>query len=155
MNWRQKRQLKQASVVLVGGIIAFFLLILLIRQLQDVPEEFVEQFYKYESEAVFSKSWEMLHSEMKTKFPSKASYVQDRSHVFLQHMGVATFSYSIGKAEKKKEWQMAKDSEVFVEVYEVPVTLHFNSKYGRFQLEQNCYVLEEEGEWYMLWDYQF
>ena len=50
---------------------------------------------------------------------------------------------------------MAKDSKVFAEVYEVPLTLYFDSKYGQFQLEQNCYVVKEEGEWYMLWDYNF
>ncbi|WJE46120.1 hypothetical protein QRD90_18055 [Peribacillus frigoritolerans] len=39
--------------------------------------------------------------------------------------------------------------------YEIPVTQVFNSRFGVFTLEQNCYVVKEKGEWRLLWDYQF
>jgi hypothetical protein len=51
----------------------------------------VEDFYEYESEAEFGKSWELLSVEMKQRFPNRADYVQYREHVFLQHMAVETF----------------------------------------------------------------
>ena len=57
----------------------------------------VEDFYEYESEAEFGKSWDLLSSEMKLRFPNRADYVQNRSHVFLQHMDVETFQYDVGR----------------------------------------------------------
>ncbi|MBX9954113.1 hypothetical protein H7T43_04195 [Peribacillus simplex] len=53
----------------------------------------VEDFYEYESEVEFGKSWELLSSEMKQWFPNPADYVQYREHVFLQHKAVQMFQY--------------------------------------------------------------
>ncbi|MED4692231.1 hypothetical protein [Peribacillus frigoritolerans] len=51
----------------------------------------VEDFYQYESEAEFGKSWELISSEIKQRFPNRADYVQYREHVFLQHKAVQMF----------------------------------------------------------------
>ncbi|WP_342602376.1 hypothetical protein [Peribacillus sp. FSL E2-0159] len=64
----------------------------------------VEDFYEYESEAEFGKSWELLSSEMKQRFPNRADYVQNRSHVFLQHIDVETFQYDVGRTKIVKNW---------------------------------------------------
>ncbi|GAB6256304.1 hypothetical protein [Peribacillus sp. N1] len=48
-----------------------------------------------ESEAEFGKSWDLLSSKIKLRFPNRADYVQNRSHVFLQHMNVKSFQYDL------------------------------------------------------------
>lgn len=115
----------------------------------------VEDFYEYESKAEFGKSWELLSSEMKQRFPNRADYVQNRSHVFLQHMDVETFQYDVGRPKKVKNRRLNKDGRQHKTAYEIPVTQVFNSRFGVFTLEQNCYVVKEKGEWRLLWDYQF
>ncbi|MGE7182781.1 hypothetical protein ACQKKK_02020 [Peribacillus sp. NPDC006672] len=115
----------------------------------------VEDFYEYESEAEFGKSWDLLSSEMKLRFPNRADYVQNRSHVFLQHMDVETFQYDIGRIKKVKNWSLDKGGRVHKTAFKIPVTQVFNSRFGVFKLEQECYVVKEKGEWRLLWDYQF
>ncbi|WP_434167442.1 hypothetical protein [Peribacillus frigoritolerans] len=48
-----------------------------------------------ESEAEFGNSWDLLSSKIKLRFPNRADYVQNRSHVFLQHMNVKSFQYDL------------------------------------------------------------
>ncbi|MDW7613438.1 hypothetical protein SC499_01545 [Peribacillus simplex] len=115
----------------------------------------VEDFYEYESEAEFGKSWDLLSSEMKLRFPNRADYVQNRSHVFLQHMDVETFQYDVGRVKKVKNWSLDKDGRVHKTAFKIPVTQVFNSRFGVFTLEQDCYVVKEKGEWRLLWNYQF
>ncbi|MDP1417468.1 hypothetical protein Q8G35_03485 [Peribacillus simplex] len=115
----------------------------------------VEDFYEYESEAEFGKSWDLLSSEMKQRFPNQADYVQNRSHVFLRHMEVETFQYDVGRSKKVKNWSLDKVGRQHKTAYEIPVTQVFNSRFGVFTLEQNCYVVREKGEWRLLWDYRF
>ncbi|RRN69939.1 hypothetical protein EI200_15730 [Peribacillus simplex] len=115
----------------------------------------VEDFYEYESGAEFGKSWDLLSSEMKLRFPNRAAYVQNRSHVFLQHMDVETFQYDVGRVKKVKNWSLDKDGRVHKTAFKIPVTQVFNSRFGVITLEQDCYVVKEKGEWRLLWDYQF
>ena len=87
---------------------------------------------------------------MKKKFPNQADYVQNRAHVFLQHMEVTTFTYEVGKASKKKNWQMNDGSQKFKEVYEVPVTLTFESRFGLFKLQQKNYHIQNISLYFLL-----
>ncbi|WP_199880592.1 hypothetical protein [Bacillus massiliglaciei] len=136
------------AVILVSG---FWLL----RMPGGGPEKTVREFYEYESNADFSSSYELLHEEMKERFPERAGYVQNKSHVFLQHMEVETFSFKVGNAEKVKNWKMDAEHKAHKTAYEVPVTLEFESRFGIFTIEQNCYAVKEKGEWKLLWDYHF
>lgn len=63
----------------------------------------VEDFYEYEREAEFGKSWELLSSEIKQRFPNPADYMeQHRCHVFLQHKAVQMFQYdNVGRYLRK------------------------------------------------------
>ncbi|MFJ7847265.1 hypothetical protein ACIQZM_07575 [Peribacillus sp. NPDC097206] len=119
------------------------------------PERLVDDFYAYESEAEFGKSWDLLSAEMKLRFPVRADYVQNRAHVFLQHMDVETFQYEVGRSKKVKDWSIGKGGKVHKTAYRVPVTQVFESHFGVFTIEQDCYVVKEKGEWRLFWDYRF
>ncbi|MEF2093930.1 hypothetical protein V3595_04515 [Bacillus sp. CFBP9009] len=54
-----------------------------------------------------------------------------------------------------KNWILDRVGGQHKTAYEIPVTQVFNSRYGMFTLEQNCYVVKEKGEWRLLWDYRF
>lgn len=138
-----------------AGIMLLGFLIWLVSSSDSGAEEAVDSFYQYESQADFGMSWDLLHSEMKARFPVRADYVQNKSHVFLQHMDVETFSYQVGSAEKHREWRMEDGGKVHKAVYEVPVTLSFDSRFGRLEMEQSCFAVKEKGEWKLLWDYEF
>jgi hypothetical protein len=112
----------------------------------------VEQFYKYEADGDFSASWALFHSSMKEKF-SKGNYIQDRAHVFMNHFGVETFTYTIGKPEEVKKWKMSKTGPALKNVYKVLVTQTYKGKYGNFDIEQEVFVVQEKGEWRVMWDY--
>ncbi|UOR11462.1 hypothetical protein [Halobacillus amylolyticus] len=115
-------------------------------------EEVVQSFYEYEQEAQFAESWDLFHPLMKEKF-TKGHYIQDRAHVFMNHFGVTTFSYSLGNMEKVEGWSMTKDADPIEIVYATTVIQNFKGKYGTFDLNQEVFVTEEEGEWLILWDY--
>ena len=135
------------ALLFVGGCIVFIW--------PSGPERLVDDFYEYESEAEFGKSWDLLSAEMKLRFPDRADYVQNRAHVFLQHMDVDTFQYEVGRSKKVKDWRLDKEGKVHKRVYRVPVTQVFDSRFGVFTIEKDCYVVKEKGEWRLLWDYQF
>ncbi|WP_042462678.1 hypothetical protein [Neobacillus dielmonensis] len=115
-------------------------------------EEVVGQFYQYEQEGDFANSWELFHSSMKKKF-TKSNYIQDRAHVFMNHFGVETFSYTLEKPEKIKTWRMEKTAPVLKNVYKVLVRQTYKGKYGHFDLEQEIYLVKEKGDWKIMWDY--
>ncbi|WP_281974796.1 hypothetical protein [Halobacillus litoralis] len=115
-------------------------------------ESVVEEFYIYEQKAQFSDSWELLHSQMKDKF-TKGHYIQDRAHVFMNHFGVETFSFTINDVKKMDEWSMEKGSKPLKGVYYMTVVQTFKGKYGHFRLHQDVYVAKEKEEWKILWDY--
>lgn len=112
----------------------------------------VEQFYDYEADGDFSESWSLFHSSMKEKF-SKGNYIQDRAHVFMNHFGVETFTYTIGKPEELKKWKMSKTGPSLKNVYKVLVTQTYKGKYGNFDIDQEVFVVQEKGEWRIMWDY--
>jgi hypothetical protein len=112
----------------------------------------VEEFYQYEQAAEFSKSWSLFHSAMKEKF-SKGNYIQDRAHVFMNHFGVETFTYTLEKPEELKKWKLSKDSPTMKNVYKILVTQTYKGKYGNFDLKQEVYVIQEKGKWKIAWDY--
>lgn len=118
------------------------------------PEDLVLQFYKYEQDGDFGNAWELFHSEMKKRF-DKSDYIQTKNHVFLGHMAVDTFDVEIGDSNEIGEWRLTKEGPAFQNVHQVEVTLTFESQFGLFNIQQNCYVVKEEGEWRVLWDYRF
>lgn len=118
----------------------------------DQAEAVVEEFYQYEQAGEFANSWSLFHSAMKERF-SKGHYIQDRAHVFMNHFGVETFSYTLGKPEKLKTWKMFETGPAIKNVYLVPVTQIYKGKYGNFNLEQEVFAVEEKDKWKILWDY--
>ncbi|MEO2076841.1 MAG: hypothetical protein ABGX20_15840 [Bacillus sp. (in: firmicutes)] len=118
----------------------------------DEAKGVVDEFYSYEQEGDFASSWALFHSAMKKKF-SKGNYIQDRAHVFMNHFGVETFSYTMGELEELKDWKMSKTGPSLKNVYKVPVTQTYKGKYGNFDLKQEVFVVEEKGKWTILWDY--
>ncbi|MFD2761116.1 hypothetical protein [Lentibacillus juripiscarius] len=120
---------------------------------EERAAEVVETFYTYEQDGAFSDSWAMFHPFMQEKFP-KGHYLQDRAHVFMNHFGVTTFSFTVGEAVEMNNWKPAKEAEPMDEVYKVPVSQMYKGKYGNFTLVQNVFVTEVDGEWKVLWDYK-
>lgn len=110
-----------------------------------------EAFYQYEQQADFGNSWELFHSSMKERF-SKGDYIQDRSHVFLQHFGVDTFQYQFSEAEKLTNYQVTEDI-IYEEVYRLMVTHIYDSKYGYLEIRQPVIMVPEKEKWKVLWEY--
>ncbi|CAH0233213.1 hypothetical protein [Peribacillus sp. Bi134] len=71
---------------ILGVLAAGVCIILFFRSVQKARDE---------SEAEFGNSWDLLSSKIKLRFPNRADYVQNRSHVFLQHMNVKSFQYDL------------------------------------------------------------
>lgn len=91
---------------------------------------------------------------MKERF-SKSKYIDQRSHIFVDHFGVDTYELDVGKSNKIKGWRMSEDHEPLTNVYEVPVTKTYQSQFGEFSIKQKVYAVEGNGEWYMMWNYSF
>ena len=68
---------------------------------------------------------------MKQKF-TKGHYIQDRAHVFMNHFGIDTFTYTLSKPKKLKSWKMSKE---IMDVYKFTVIQTFEGKYGNFDIE--------------------
>ncbi|WP_413306775.1 hypothetical protein AA0X95_06380 [Bacillus sp. 1P10SD] len=141
------------GILVLAGVFAVFLIIrsVFISSTNEA-KDVVDEFYGYEQEGDFANSWALFHSSMKKKF-SKGNYIQDRAHVFMNHFGVETFSYTIGELEELKDWKMSKADPSLKNVYKVPVTQTYKGKYGNFDLKQEVFVTEEKGKWRILWDY--
>ena len=141
---------------LLIGLFVLIMILMAVRWMVVSPgknaKSVVDQFYQYEQEGDFSNSWELFHSSMKKKF-TKGNYIQDRAHVFVNHFGVKTFSYTLGKPEKLKSWRMEKTAPVLKNVYKVLVKQTYKGRYGRFDLEQEIYLAKENGDWKIMWDY--
>ncbi|MBU9714937.1 hypothetical protein KS419_24640 [Bacillus tamaricis] len=112
----------------------------------------VDQFYSYEQDARYSSSWDMFHPKMQDRF-SRNNYMQDRAHVFMNHFGVDTFDYSLGRAKRIKEWRMTEDGEE-LDVYRITVTKSYRGHYGNFKIVKDVFVTKEDGTWMILWDYK-
>ncbi|MFC4800202.1 hypothetical protein ACFPA1_12675 [Neobacillus sp. GCM10023253] len=112
----------------------------------------VNEFYQYEQQGDFASSWALFHSEMKKRF-GKGAYIQDRAHVFMNHFGVETFTYTLDGAEKLDKWEMSKEGPAFKNVYKILVTQTYKGKYGYFELKQDVFAVKEKEKWCILWDY--
>ncbi|WP_240374014.1 hypothetical protein [Bacillus piscicola] len=150
--------IRNKGIVLLAIIFVFVLfLALAFFFIKPSPSEqaksTVESFYDYEQQGDFAQSWQLFHSDMKNKF-TKGHYIQDRAHVFLNHFGVNTFFYSVGKPEKIENWQMEKDATTLEEVYQMDVVMTFKGKYGHFDITQPVFAAKEQNEWKILWDYK-
>ncbi|HZG73366.1 MAG TPA: hypothetical protein VEY51_17660 [Chondromyces sp.] len=151
---RQRHQGVIYFVLLLVVLPVVFLLIGSFFSSDYQVEQVVEEFYEYEQEGNFSDSWELLHPFMKEKFP-KGPYIQDRAHVFIGHFGAETFQYTLEDAKKLEKWKPSKESKALDVVYRVVVTQSYKGKYGTFAFQQNVYVTKHEGEWVILWDYNW
>ena len=153
---RRRRGVSKTIVPLVLGILMIGSLVWLIagffsdeRQAKGV----VREFYTYEQEGAFAESWELFHTVMKAKFP-KGHYLQDRAHVFMNHFGVETFSFTISDEEKLDSWSIEKGAKPLKDVYKMTVIQTYKGKYGNFDLQQDVFAVKEKGEWKVLWSYQ-
>lgn len=138
------------AVIMVFSLIIIFMLVHQSSEEQAV--EAVEMFYTYEQNVDFSDSWEMFHPYMKEKF-DKLHYLQDRSHVFMNHFGVTTFSFTVNEATEMTNWKPEEGAEMIDVVYKVTAEIHYNGKYGNFTLIQPVFSTEIDGEWKILWNY--
>ncbi|WP_174614528.1 hypothetical protein [Virgibacillus ihumii] len=139
------------AVILLGiGVTIYFIAD---KSPEEIAVETVDMFYAFEQTGDFSDSWEMFHPLMKEKF-AKGHYLQDRAHVFMNHFGVTTFSYSIGEATKIENWKMEDEAAPIDVVYKVTVSQVFKGKYGNFTLVQDVYAVQADGEWKVMWDYK-
>ncbi len=152
-----RRYRGKRAVVFVVGIGVFLLLIYIVSSLfmgeERKAKRVVMNYYKYESAQDYSRSWELLHTEMKAKF-GRGAFASDRVHVFNGHFGADTFSYEVSKVNDRKNWKMEKDGKSFGTAYEFEVRQDYRGKYGHFAFVQFVYVVREDGEWRILWDYK-
>lgn len=150
----QRLKILSLATIIAVGILLFFSCV---RTTFFNPEKealkTVQQFYELESAGNFGESWEMFHPLMKEKF-SRNHYIQDRAHVFLNHFGVETFTVAIGKPKHYPEWQMDHNMPVLEDVYKIPIIMTFEGKYGNFDIHQDVFCHQIDGEWTILWSYE-
>jgi hypothetical protein len=153
-----RRRRNQTPLIIVVGILLVVALMLTFgnpkwatsaEQAWDV----VDEFYSHEQEGEFSASWNLFHSNMKERF-SKGFYIQDRAHVFMNHFGVESFTYTLSEVEEIENWKLSKDAAVFPKAYMVTVEQTYKGKYGNFVITQEVFVVKEKEEWKVLWDYK-
>ncbi|MBD1383020.1 hypothetical protein [Metabacillus arenae] len=150
-----RRRKKLQPLVVVAGliIIGIFIFFLVVNVFQSRNyEKAVDSFYEYEQEGDFGSAWELFHPQMKKRF-SKNAYVTERSHIYMSHYGVNTFTYKIVDDKKIKSWKMEK-SKTFQNVHRFTIQQIFNSKFGVFKVEQEVFVVKEKGEWKIAWEFR-
>jgi hypothetical protein len=137
-------------------LVSIVIVLMLIRSVWSSPDKqavaVVKEFYQYEQEGEFSSSWNLFHSTMKERF-SKGFYIQDRSHVFMNHFGVETFDFTMSEPEKIEQWKMSKTGPTMKDVYKILVTQTYKGKYGNFDMQQEVFAVQEKNEWKIIWDY--
>jgi hypothetical protein len=141
------------AIVTIIIVAALFIVIGKSRE-PETPEEVIKQFYDFEKDGDFGNAWELFHPEMKNLFP-KSTYIQTKNHVFMGHMGVDEFEVELGKIEKVKKFTFNKEGLTFRNVRKAEVELLFKSQFGELVIRQTCFVAIEEGEWKVLWNYNF
>lgn len=151
----RRRSSNKFPVIIIVCIVLLFV-ILMINLLTGIgerePKDVVKAFYHNEQEGDFGSSWELFHPVMQKRF-SKNGYVTERSHLYMSHYGVDTFSFELGDKEKVKNWKMSKDTKKFPEAHRFEVKQTFKSKFGTFTVVQDTYVVKDEKEWKIVWDY--
>jgi hypothetical protein len=152
---RRKKQ-KQLLLVIVLLLLLLLILWISIKNLSLSPSQeaknTVYDFYSYEQDGDFASSWSLFHPFMKEKFP-KGHYIQDRSHVFMNHFGVETFSFTLSDPKPIKDWKMAKGAAALKEGYVMTVVQTYKGKYGNFDLHQEVFAMKDKDKWRILWDY--
>ncbi len=154
------RRRRNPLPLIVVGLFVILVIIILSRCMfgpsapTGSPEEVIQSFYEYEQEGDFGDSWKLFHSEMKKRF-KKSDYIQTKNHVFLGHMGVNTFDVKIGELKELDQWTFKGDGPTLKDVWSAPITMTFNSQFGLMTINQTCYVALEEGNWKVLWDYNY
>jgi hypothetical protein len=116
------------------------------------PKDVVEAFYQYEQDGDFGSAWELFHPVMQERF-SKNAYVTERSHIYMSHYGVQTFSFELGDEEEVQNWKMSKDAKKFPEANRIKVKQTFKSKFGTFTVIQDIYVVKVKDEWKVVWEF--
>ncbi len=151
-----RRRRGRGKLLWIGGLIVvlfFYLISSFLMGSERKARLVVEEFYEYESNGDYGRSWELLHTEIQERF-NRGAYVQDRAHVFNGHFGADTFSYEVSGGKEWKDWRMVKGGDPFAQVYEFQVKQNYHGKYGHFVFVQYVYVLLEDGEWRIVWDYK-
>lgn len=115
-------------------------------------ETAVREFYTYEQAGDYGSAYELLHPLLQSRF-AKEYYIQHRAHLFMQQLGIRTFRFTLGESERLSEWTMEPGTATLGPVYRVNVTQHVNTVYGVLAINQDVYVVEEQGEWRLLWSY--
>ncbi|WP_404433581.1 hypothetical protein [Sutcliffiella horikoshii] len=158
MLLRRRRQKSGNPIVVflicsVSLLIFFYIIFSLFMNAERDARKVVNDFYEYEKNANYGKSWELLHTEMQVRF-DRGAYVQDRAHVFNGHFGADTFTFEVSKSNKISNWKMEKDGDPFDTAYEFEVRQDYRGKYGHFVFVQYVYVVQEGGMGRIVWDYK-
>lgn len=112
----------------------------------------VVEFYEFEQNGNFGSAWELFHSSMHEKF-NKEAYIQKRAQVFMQQLGASTFEFEINKVKNIGTWGMSATSPALSDVQRVDVTQRMLTVFGEYELNQEIFVVEENGEWKLLWSF--
>lgn len=151
MNYRRKRTTLPFTVVMM--ILLFVTTMTLF--IMERPEiRVVKQFYEYEQEQEFWHSYELFHPHMQELF-SRNNYIDQRGHIFVDHFDVDSYELEVGSSRKINEWHMSDAHEPLTNVYEVPVTKTYQSRFGEFSILQNVYAVKETDGWRVLWNYDY
>jgi predicted small secreted protein len=144
------------SGLFIGVVIVIILVAVFVKAFifsaKEQANSVVEEFYTHEQEGDFTKSWELFHPFMKEKW-DKPAYINDRAHVFMGHFGAETFDFTIEYVDQFKEWKMSKDHKPIKGAYKFHVLQTYKGKYGKFNFEQDVFVVENKNKWQILWDY--
>jgi hypothetical protein len=152
MRFRTNQQQRFMQLTILGGAALLGIVILIALIPSNSGVHVIKAFYKHEQKQEFWNSYELFHPYMKEKF-TRDRYIDQRSHIFVNHFGVESYEVKFGKSTKISNWKMSADHESLEEVYKVPVTKTYESSFGRFSIVQDVYSVKEDGIWYVLWDF--
>lgn len=120
---------------------------------QSAPRDIVEEFYISEQEGDFGSAWDLFHPVMKERF-TKNAFVTERSHIYMGHYGVSSFSFKVLDSKKMKKRKMAKEGPEFQNPHRITVEQTIKSKFGTFTIKQYIYVVKDKEEWKIIWEYK-
>lgn len=152
----RKRKVSNQVLIAVVTLFIFFSLVWVVSGLFISPSkqavQAVKEFSNYEQKGNFSDSWELFHPIMKDRF-GKEQYIQERSYILMNLLGVEAFSYKVEGVKKISGWRITEDVKPFNDVYKMKVTHTLKGKYGKIEMHQEVFAVKEEGEWKIIWDY--
>ncbi|GGH75327.1 hypothetical protein JOD43_000545 [Pullulanibacillus pueri] len=112
----------------------------------------VKEFYDAEQEGDYATAWEMFHPLMKKRF-NQTEYIQARSKIYLEDLGIKTFSYKVTDTKHLDHWRMTSQDSSLKDVYRVTVEQSFKGIFGKTRIEKDFYVTETKGDYKILWQY--